>query len=311
LTLKNIILFLFFLVVSSVIYYFYLLNFQQEPTTQEKEPLHIEPIVFENSNENEEEEEVFSKLQDVLSNVIEEQKLSPEEEAIEVLVKLEEVLPPEMLSTQPVGSVVTMINEPKKITNESRVVELIDQLEKEFSSSKRVNVKIKDIKKKMVVSQKKSIPKRKVVHKRRKYVKKSLKKRISSRKKTERVVKKLTSKNRLSIEEKRELKRAQSKLEECRERRVKLVKKLNAKTTHKEITLGVVGDSYELPESERKSFNNLETLSISKPFVLEKIPEIKEPQYIGKELVDDKNLQFVKTLGVVSVSNPYVDGRGE
>ena len=300
-TLKNTILFLFFLTVSSVIYYFYLLHFQQESTNKENEPLHIEPIVFENLNGNEEEEEVFSKLQNVLSEVLEEKKLSPEEEAIEVLVKLEENLPSEAVELLAINSVVTAKEEVKKINNESRVITLIDQLEKEFSSSKRVNTKIKNIKKTIIASKKKSITKRK------RHIKKFLKKRSVSRQKTEKIVKKLTSKNRLTIEEKKALKKAQSKLEECRERRVKLVKKLNAKTTHKEITVGVVSDSYELSESERKSFNNLETLSVSKPFVLEKIPEIKEPQYIGKELVDDKNLQFVQTLGVVSVSNPYVE----
>jgi len=293
LSLKNSILFLLFLTLLSAVYYLYL-NTKLAET--KSEPLAIEPITVLEKLKVNEEEEILLKLKEVIPQIIEENKLSPEEEAIEILVKLEERLPPistETLAVTALASAIVVKNAPKKII---KVVE----------------------KPKVVTVKKKKPTKKKVVHKRKKIIKRAKiekkhisKKRVVKRKKLLKKVKIVSTKNSLSEKEKQALKKSQLKLEECRERRIKLVKKLNSKKSNKEIKLGVVSDSYQLSKSERDSFKNLEVLSVSKPFAMEETPEIKNPRYIGNEIVDDKNLKFVETLGVVCVSTPYVDKKLE
>jgi len=76
----------------------------------------------------------------------------------------------------------------------------------------------------------------------------------------------------------------------------------------KRVILGDQHDLHILSTDEAKIFKNLEIVSESKPFVLEGKLEIKSPKkYSGAEKeIDFEALPFVETLGVVSVSKPFV-----
>lgn len=92
--------------------------------------------------------------------------------------------------------------------------------------------------------------------------------------------------------------------------------KINKKTTNLnknlinkiEQTIGVFSSSYELPANEKSlNYGELETISTSKSYKIDDVAPIHSPLDVSTSNTNSiEELNFVQTLGVVSVSEPYL-----
>ena len=127
------------------------------------------------------------------------------------------------------------------------------------------------------------------------------------------LVKKRAKERAEAIVKKRAKERAEAIVKKRAKERAEAIVKKRAKEraeaiAKQRVILGDQHDLHILSTDEAKIFKNLEIVSESKPFVLEGKLEIKSPKkYSGAEKeIDFEALPFVETLGVVSVSKPFV-----
>jgi len=262
---------------SLLILPFIALGFYIFPSLEQEEDIqliYIEPIVIpEQAIEEDKESEILEKLKLATEEALEQSRLS-EEEAMEVLVNLKR------------------IDEEKRVALvEKRAEEKRVALAKKRAEEKRVALAKKRAKEKRVALAKKRAEEKRVA-----------------------LAKKRAKEKRVALSKKRAKEKRMARAKKIkREKRIALAmqSKFNRNSTIKKenrVVLGVQPDLYTLSKEEQKKFKHLETVSHSKIFVLEDNLEIKNPEKyfeVEKEIAFEK-LPFVETLGVVSVSKPFV-----
>jgi len=274
---------------SLLILPFIALGFYIFPSLEQEEDIqliYIEPIVIpEQAIEEDKESEILEKLKLATEEALEQSRLS-EEEAMEVLVNLKRIDEEKRVALVEKRAEEKRVALAKKRAEEKRVA-----LAKKRAEEKRVALAKKRAKEKRVALAKKRAEEKRVA-----------------------LAKKRAKEKRVALSKKRAKEKRMARAKKIkREKRIALAmqSKFNRNSTIKKenrVVLGVQPDLYTLSKEEQKKFKHLETVSHSKIFVLEDNLEIKNPEKyfeVEKEIAFEK-LPFVETLGVVSVSKPFV-----
>ena len=188
------------------------------------------------------------------------------------------------------------------------------RLSEEEAMEVLVNLKRIDEEKRVALVEKRAEEKRVALAKKRAKEKRVALAKKRAEEKRVALAKKRAKEKRVALSKKRAKEKRMARAKKIkREKRIALAmqSKFNRNSTIKKenrVVLGVQPDLYTLSKEEQKKFKHLETVSHSKIFVLEDNLEIKNPEKyfeVEKEIAFEK-LPFVETLGVVSVSKPFV-----
>ena len=264
------------------LYSFSLFDEKTSSETTVSKPIIIEPIVIPISVKEESNAEILEKLKVATKEVFKNAEPSEDEVAEEVLVALKALLKSREDKKQRV------IDEKIKREKHKELLRTKEREKRERIERQRERAKKKLLKQKEL-ARKKEQAKRKLA-----------KEKASAKKKELARKKRLEEKRRLVKKRELEKKKALSLVPKITPKRVKTVKE--------GIVLGEQQDVHTLSKEKESRFQHLEVVSESKTFVLEEKPKIKNPkQYQGSQnRVEFDELPWVKTLGVVNVSKPFL-----
>ena len=249
--------------------------FDKEPPSNvsKPKPIYIEPIVIPKFVKEENDIEILEKLKEATKEAFENAEPSDSEVADEVLSRLRALA--------------------KSREEKEKALKRKRELEKKKALARK-----RELEKKKALAQKRELEKKKALARKRELEKKKALARKRELEKKKALARKRELEKKKALVQKRELEKKKA---------LALASKIEPKRVKN--FLGEQKEIHTLSKEEEKTFHNLEVISVSKPFVLEDKPEIKSPKNEKgmQEEIELKKLPLVETLGVINVSEPFLE----